>query len=826
MKKFFIVFFLLFSCAGGFCEEVQTPRDEDYFINHFDQVLENSKKTKDLYLADFDTEKKEYEQLKTKIEAQLEKINIYKNLLIVPDVSISVLEKGLDEINVHISTLNSKIADLKSKFEKTEEQLAIVDEKIQFSSKIIDKRVKKENSSHYLEEIKKYNSVLEEQKKLLLSIKNFIHSRIELHKSLLTSLEDLKVIFEKDIKDRKEVILFQNEDISFKIFSFKIIYQDFIKIFKIFSSYFSPAAFVKKQELLREHLNTGHFVAVFVFLIAVVFLVSIRKYLFKNEKYQNLIEMRCGFPFVLIDKAIFFVLLILLTEVFIRSKLYIVFPDLLKFLKDFLFVLLFTRVGSESLRLISLRNDAFYLESVFAWRNSLVWGIRIFAFIYLALRGFASFENTILLSMRVLFEFFLCTAVFLFWGSCKKSEKYVENYLSKGIEWWSKGIGVSGLLFELAGFRYLASWWFISWGKTIVLICVVFIFYQAVESLKNQINADNSAEDDSQNIKKRSYYWFFSKGAYLFIVCFFAAGLAFSWGKGEAFLSWFFVLFSKKYAIGKIELSFAGFFYAGLVIFITYLFTSFWKKIMTENFLKESGLSEGVKDSITTISVYLVWAAGILISFSVLGLNSASMAFGFGALGIGLGFGLQNIFNNFISGLILLFERPIQVGDVVEVGGVWGEVIKINVRSTIVQTYTHSSLIIPNSEFISAQVINWSHRDPFIRRDLNVGVSYSSDTALVEKLLLQAADKVPEIRLYPKKPIVQFINFGDSSLDFRLRFWTTIDDFVSAESKLRFAITNIFRENNIEIPFPQRDVYIKSQPLEAEKEEEQTEIKQ
>jgi potassium efflux system protein len=233
---------------------------------------------------------------------------------------------------------------------------------------------------------------------------------------------------------------------------------------------------------------------------------------------------------------------------------------------------------------------------------------------------------------------------------------------------------------------------------------------------------------------------------------------------------------------------------------------------MAKHVLKESGLSTGAKGSVTTISTYLIWSVGILISLSVFGLNTTSLAVVFGALSIGLGFGLQNIFNNFISGLILLFERPIQVGDVVEVGGVWGEVKKINVRATLVQTYTNSSLIIPNSEFISALVTNWSHKDPFIRRDLMIGVAYGSDTALVKTLLLQAADSVTEVYDSPQKPRVQFINFGDSSLDFRLRFWSDIDNFIEAESKLRFEIDRLFKANKVVIPFPQRDLHILSGP--------------
>ncbi|MBU0972969.1 MAG: mechanosensitive ion channel [Proteobacteria bacterium] len=223
-------------------------------------------------------------------------------------------------------------------------------------------------------------------------------------------------------------------------------------------------------------------------------------------------------------------------------------------------------------------------------------------------------------------------------------------------------------------------------------------------------------------------------------------------------------------------------------------------------------MSQGAKETVITISIYLIWAVGILISLSVFGLNTTSITVAFGALSIGLGFGLQNIANNFVSGLILLFERPIQVGDVVEVGGVWGEVKKINVRATLVQTYSNSSLIIPNSEFISATVTNWSHKDPHLRKDLAVGVAYGSDTELVKKLLLEAADIVPQVYDYPKKPVVQFINFGDSSLDFRLRFWSTIDDFVDAESNLRFEIDRLFRKHDVVIPFPQRDLHIVSGP--------------
>ena len=207
--------------------------------------------------------------------------------------------------------------------------------------------------------------------------------------------------------------------------------------------------------------------------------------------------------------------------------------------------------------------------------------------------------------------------------------------------------------------------------------------------------------------------------------------------------------------------------------------------------------------------VYFFWGIGIFIALNVMGFSSTSLTVVFGALSIGLGFGLQNIFNNFISGIILLFERPIQVGDAVELNGVWGEVKKINVRATVVQTYDNASLIIPNSEFISSQVTNWSFKDLRLRRKIAVGVAYGSDTELTRNTLLEVAEKNKMILRYPK-PDVLFKDFGDSALIFVLRIWTDVNIMLTAESDVRFEIDRLFRKRGIEIAFPQQDIHIRS----------------
>ncbi|MDQ1269509.1 MAG: potassium-dependent mechanosensitive channel, partial [Thermodesulfobacteriota bacterium] len=222
-----------------------------------------------------------------------------------------------------------------------------------------------------------------------------------------------------------------------------------------------------------------------------------------------------------------------------------------------------------------------------------------------------------------------------------------------------------------------------------------------------------------------------------------------------------------------------------------------------------SGMAQGMQESITTISAYMIWTIGLLIALHAFGLNTASLAVAFGALGIGIGFGLQNIFNNFISGIILLFERPIQVGDDVEINGIWARVRKINVRSTIVQTYDNASLIIPNADLISNQLTNWSFKDKRIRRKISVGVAYGSDIELVRTILLQIAVDAPNVLRYPRADVL-FTDFGDSALIFVLRLWTDVDHMLEVDTDVRFRIDKKFRENNIEISFPQRDIHIRS----------------
>jgi len=238
-----------------------------------------------------------------------------------------------------------------------------------------------------------------------------------------------------------------------------------------------------------------------------------------------------------------------------------------------------------------------------------------------------------------------------------------------------------------------------------------------------------------------------------------------------------------------------------------------WLSRRTERFIHKAllykDIDPGIKGSIETFSKYLVLIVGIMISMSSIGLNMNSLTAFWTVLGVGLGFGLQNITQNFISGIIILLERPIKKGDIVRIGETSGRVLDIKARSTLILTRDDIVIVVPNSQFISEQVINESFSGRKIRLHLKVGVAYGSDVDLVTKTLLEAAKDHEKVLKSPP-PTVTLEDFGESSLVFHLRIWSSELWFYDILlSELRYSITKGFKENDIRIPFPQRDVHIK-----------------
>jgi len=234
------------------------------------------------------------------------------------------------------------------------------------------------------------------------------------------------------------------------------------------------------------------------------------------------------------------------------------------------------------------------------------------------------------------------------------------------------------------------------------------------------------------------------------------------------------------------------------------------KQVLRLRVLSLTGLSRAAQETIAVIANYSFVLIGALVLLQIWGLDISSLTVFAGVLGVGVGLGIQGIAREFVSGLVLIFERPIQAGDFVEVAGLMGTVEHISVRSTEITTLDRVSVIIPNSRFLETEVVNWSHRSPISRLRIRAGVAYSSDLEVVRQCLLDAAKEHSDVLSIPP-PNVFFLGFGDSSLDFDLLVWINEPrKQFQIKSDLYFLIHQLFQERGIEIPFPQRDLHIRS----------------
>ena len=234
------------------------------------------------------------------------------------------------------------------------------------------------------------------------------------------------------------------------------------------------------------------------------------------------------------------------------------------------------------------------------------------------------------------------------------------------------------------------------------------------------------------------------------------------------------------------------------------------RRALNRRLLKRFKIDEGTRYTLSRITQYVIISIGVLVSFDFVGIDLSSLAVIFGLLSVGIGFGLQNVTANFISGLIILFERPITVGDRVMVSDIEGDITEINIRSTMVRTVNNISIIVPNSEFVSKDVINYSHGDPTYRLDLNVGVAYDSDLDTVLKALREVADENRSVMQKPE-PEVHLIEFGDSAWNMQLRVWIPdVKHHPRVRNEINQAIVRTFEKYGVQIPFPQRDLHVRS----------------
>ncbi|MFW5793615.1 MAG: mechanosensitive ion channel family protein [Bacteroidota bacterium] len=270
------------------------------------------------------------------------------------------------------------------------------------------------------------------------------------------------------------------------------------------------------------------------------------------------------------------------------------------------------------------------------------------------------------------------------------------------------------------------------------------------------------------------------------------------------------------FELGKSEITLGLILYLIVSVTLLLYISSKLKKLIQNRLLVKYNIDIGIRQAISTIIRYVILVIGFTVIIQITGIDLSFLAIIAGALGIGIGFGLQGITNNFVSGLVILIERPVKVGDRIEIitendERIAGDVIDISSRASRILTNDNITIIVPNSNLISSTVINWSHNDRRVRFNFEIPVHYKENPEVVKKLLKEVADEEEGVLKNPPADIL-FQSFDDSQLSFNLRVWTT--KFIQRpgvlKSRLYYAVYKKFRENNIEIPFPQRDLHLRS----------------
>lgn len=300
------------------------------------------------------------------------------------------------------------------------------------------------------------------------------------------------------------------------------------------------------------------------------------------------------------------------------------------------------------------------------------------------------------------------------------------------------------------------------------------------------------------------------------LLCALPLVLLYVWGLQDTSAKMLEALLFKGFKIGGLHVV-PGRWLLAVTVFVLLLTLTRWlKRKLEQSWLQGSKIERGGREAAITIFGYCSFLIAVLIALNITGLKLTNLAMLVSALSVGIGFGLQNIVNNFISGIILLFERPIRRGDTVTVGNTSGTVRSISIRSTEIETGDRVTVVVPNSDLISGQVHNWTLHDRCVRAVLPIGVAYGSDVNQVRNLLLAAANAHPEVikpGAFIPGPNVLFMSFGESALNFELRLYVRdLDVRSQVISDLNFEIDRQFREHNISMPFPQREVWVRQEP--------------
>lgn len=750
----------------------------------------------------------------------------YNNQLLNPDVQKKTLEKTLLDITESHQKITTRYNDLKLKQEEIQKLSTQTKELSEVTKiQIEDIRAEAEKNPDVVSLINK----LENLTITLSSKQELLESILEIYASLLFRLNETQQRYTAQANKytdaiethKKEDLLVRKKIIE--SMGFQKILADTRELGREVKNFFTKEFWKDQFGFIKTSgdLFIGSFilaliiVIVFVFRVRMVLRKTISHSALSDKFWTQTILLLMRKSFILVGATVSFYS-ILQTERF-QPK-----PMLIETIVNLLLIWLFTKWLIDVMKVFREEEKPFFQDNQRFYIRSQILIIRLFAVFYIIVSWIYTSDTAVIIFGRLLFEVMLYIATVAFWRATIKKIKGagVQDDKSSARVEFKKIISIVkpmtyiiitvGVMLDITGYGPLAQLWFISCGRCFIVAIWGGLLFKAIREWNPVLNKVQDSFGDDGSEAKNSLQWV---GIQLLTIAW-SAGLlvmfVLACGGKQSVLNGLFQLVKMPLNVGSMQFSILGLMVAVLILLITKGLSRVWRHVFFENILSQSGMEEGLKESVTTISIYVIWSIGILLALNAFGFNSTSLTVALGALGIGLGFGLQNIFNNFLSGIILLFERPIQVGDDIELGGVWATVKKINVRSTLVQTYDNASLIIPNSDLISNQVTNWSFKDKRLRRNIEVGVAYGSDIELVKKTLIEVAESIPRVLRYPL-PDVIFRDFGDNALVFKLRIWTWVDCFYAVETEVRFAINRLFNERNIVIAFPQQDIHIKKE---------------
>ncbi len=806
----------------------QTPTEAPVNVNRETilAAIENSVAVETENLVELKYRIAYHETQKKAVLVELNAYNIqnvvHNNLLLQPKTTIATLEKARDDNQQALNSIHTKIKGL---VETRDADNTLLQQTLNQITLSADQVKNIENSALPIGEKKAVQSLLKQLDEILATKNDTLQKLvtglnliIQQLQAVETSTAQLKEKITARIDTRQTEVLFGRKPILTELLKKDVVTGEVTLLTEHLSKPFQLKHLTTNNRSLKETIAVPLLLVLFLGTVVLFLVLQLRRFLNDYEKKHLDIETHRW--------RLLFVKLLRRSLVILGGLFVLYGYDLFRFslapfslhlpVAGFLLIILFTRWVIDYLN-YRRPGATFIIPSEMTRAiKTLTIVLSFCAFVYMIAYWALGEESALLFAARLLLEIYLFFSCIRFWRTLRiANQPDMENHpLSRSFT-CNMFMGVTylitlgGLVIELSGYPALSFYWFLSWSRSLAVLFWSIILFNVIAEWRGDYLSSTTLLKADPDTKRYPFRRTLISSSGLLWLTGTILGLIMAWSTQTTVPAGIYQALNQTLSVGKISLNLIDLLLAGLILYLTLILTRLGRYYLSEKILAKSNLEPGLQGSVVAIAVYVFWGLSILLALSVLGIGTTSLAVVFGALGIGLGFGLQNIFNNFISGIILLFERPIQVGDDVEINGTWATVKKINVRATVVQTFDNASLIIPNSEFISSTVKNWSFKDKRLRRDIVIGVAYGSDIELVRTTLLEIAAKTPKIFKYPK-PDVVFDDFGDSALIFRLRIWTDIDNMINVPTNIRFEIDRIFRANNIEIAFPQQDVHIRS----------------